>query len=130
MSLQINIPTPSTGALTLSGAKTYIVAVAAIAYAAYGFFTHQMNADEAAAFLLSGAGAGAVRAAIGKVVAFGARHTDQLAALQADLAQTKLLVHTVLLQAARPVATPAVVGAPSGAGANLAGPAPQPGAPS
>jgi hypothetical protein len=98
MAINLSIPTPSVSMLTLSGAKTYLVAAAAIAYAGYGFYTHQMNADEAAAFLLSGAGAGAVRAAIAKVAAFSSEHTDAIDSARAEIAQLRSLVSAVLAQ--------------------------------
>jgi hypothetical protein len=112
MSINLSIPTPNVSTLTLSGAKTYLIAAASIAYAAYGFWTHQMSADEAAAFLLSGAGAGAVRAAIAKVSAFSSDHADAIDSARAEIAQLKTLVQAVLAQA-KPAPAPVAAPAPA-----------------
>jgi len=108
MPLQISIPTPTVSAMTLSGAKTYIVAAASVAYALYGYYEHQLDAPTAAAFLLSGAGGAAIRAAIAKASAFLVAHAAALAEvkalLQAVLAQTSATATAVQLGA--PIITP------------------------
>lgn len=104
MAINLSIPTPNVSSLTLSGAKTYLVAAAAVAYAAYGLYTHQMTTDEAAGFILSGAGGAAVRAAIAKISAFAADHADAIDAARAEVVQLRGLVQALQVQvAAAPV---------------------------
>lgn len=49
------------------GKKTYIVALALIAYAVLGVYTGQLSQSDAVALVLNGLGLGALRAGISKV---------------------------------------------------------------
>lgn len=51
----------------LQGKKTYIVALALIAYAVLGVYTGQLSQSDAVALVLNGLGLGALRAGISKV---------------------------------------------------------------
>jgi hypothetical protein len=97
MTSSISIPLPDLSALKLSGAKTYMVATAAVGYALYGYFTGHLDANTAAGFLMSGAGGAALRAGLAKVGAFVQAH-------QAQLEQVTALVQAV--QQAQAAAVP------------------------
>lgn len=85
----ITIPVPNLSALKLSGYKTYIAAVAAVAYAGYGYYTGHMGADQAAGILASGSIGAALRAGVAKQL----QQIEALVkALQAQLSATPAAV--------------------------------------
>lgn len=51
----------------LQGKKTYIVALAIVAYAVFGVYTGQLSQDQAVTLVLNGLGLGALRAGVSKV---------------------------------------------------------------
>lgn len=51
----------------LQGKKTYIVALALIAYAIFGVYTGQLSQDQAVQVVLNGLGLSALRASISKI---------------------------------------------------------------
>lgn len=53
--------------ILLQGRKTYVVALALIAYAVFGVYTGQLSQDQAITLVLNGLGLGALRAGVSKV---------------------------------------------------------------
>jgi hypothetical protein len=61
MAINISIPMPSASMLTLSGAKTYLVALGTIAFAGLSYWKGTMDLNTAVTYALSAGGLGALR---------------------------------------------------------------------
>jgi hypothetical protein len=81
----IKIPKPNLKALTLPGLKVYLLAAAGVAYALYAYHSGDASATQTATALFAGGLGAALRAAIGKMIAFATTHATQLAELKALL---------------------------------------------
>jgi hypothetical protein len=78
MAINLTIPTPTWSAMTLSGAKTYLVAAGTIAYASLAYWHGAMSLDQAVDLAVGAAGLGTLRHGLTTSTALAAERYAQI----------------------------------------------------